>query len=320
MEGLSIIQRREIAYAFSGGPTDFERNGFYKVQDQIFALGGYGSKTMDARYEELGVKGTLGAIPKLDDKFKPYPILEAPNPRVLTVEAASYRGAYAYLWEDLQDDKIGFYKDMASSLAQALLYTRELVAHDIFNRARDATLPQGWDNLSLGNAAHQLLNAGAGTYSNLLAAAAPSETLLKSIMDYFDKLPDHNGRPNKAARIVIICHISRLRDWKQILSATTAITQVPGVTLTAGTVNTNSAIPNYFQADNVTVIGTPYFNATDLNSAIVIAPGINGLYWRKRYSREGMFDDNNPPKTTHFTWEKYICGSVDQRAILVVGF
>lgn len=321
MEGLSIIQRREIAAAFKNGPADFEKNGFYKVQNQIFALGGYGSSTMDARYAELGVKGVLGAIPRQRDRFKPYPLIDAPNPKILTVEASSYRGAYAYLWEDLQDDKMGYYKEMASSLAQAALFTRELIAHDMFNRAKDSTLPQGWDGLTLANAAHPLLNPAAGTYSNTIAAAAPSETILQSVMDYFDKIPDHQGRPNKAStKIVLLVHISKLRAWRQILNSPTAITNVAAAQLTSTSPNPNPQIPNYFQSDNVTVIGTPYFTATDLNSFIAIAPGINGLYWRKRFTREGLFDDNNPPKTTHFVWDKFTCGSVDHRAILVVGF
>lgn len=317
MEGLSVIQRKDIRDAFKESNRTFESQGFYRVVNSIYETSLYGSRRMDAAYEEIGIKSSLSSVPRMDDKAKPHPVLSAPSPRVLTVRPVSYRGSYAYLWEDLQDDKAGYYREMAATLGHALLFTRELVGHEPFNRARDATFLQGWDNNPLGFATIPLLDAGAGTYSNVYAAAAPSETTLDAVMNHFDRVPDNRGRPTKVQRIILIVHITRLRHWRQLLRA--AARDV-AVEVPVGTgANANPQMPNRFSADNITVIGTPYFTAADLNSFIALGAQ-NGLYWRTRFTKDGMDELTNPPRTLHWAWSKFALGVADKRQIAVWGF
>jgi hypothetical protein len=310
MDGvLSITQRKEIRAAFDMGARAYGQNEWYKVYAQIFSGGIHGGpKSSNSAYEDIGFMVGLRNIVKKENLIAPATELTAPEPKTFRVVHETYDGAYSYYYEIIKNDKTGYYRMVAASLGEARMYTRELVGHEYFNRSGDPTFTTGWDNLPLASNAHKLLNGA--TYDNTLAAAGVSETLLNNIMNYFDAVPDHQGRVGKVSNLTIFTHISNLRAWRQLLNADVAFTHPQGGA------NQNPAIRNLFSADNITVVGTPYLIGT--NKHIVLGPK-HGFFWFDRDRYDEMIPEQNPRRETHVVFDQLAKGCSDARQVLVIG-
>lgn len=308
---FTITQRAELARLAEKGNEQFERA--YK---DIYAGGKYSSINSNTAYEQLARYAPLGvSIPRVADKARATPQLISLEPKVRTFRHESFRAGYTYLWEDFIDDKWGFFKEQAAGLGELMDFTLELLGHEAFNRFNDATFTSGWDNLPLGHANHLLLDGG--TYSNLLTAAPPSETLYENILNALDAIPDDFGRLTRANSHKLVVHRTRFRAWDQLFKTPTAVVETPGVTIASG-VNPNQGIPSRFRADyaGTQLIGTRYFNQPGLVAALA---DNHELVWIDRLApKQDMLDRKDPPAVMHRIWYKGSRGWMDARRIVIV--
>ena len=142
-------------------------------------------------YHEEPVLYGFGAAPELPDGMP----VTYQSGGVLFIQRYVYRVyglAFALtkvLVEDGDHIKIG--QLYSRHLAQSMVETKETLAANILNRAMNASFPVG-DGVSLCNASHPLANGG--TFSNLLTAAALSQTSLEQGLIAVRNAVDNNGK------------------------------------------------------------------------------------------------------------------------------
>lgn len=141
-------------------------------------------------YHEEPVLFGMGAAPELPDGMP----VTYQSGGVLFIKRYVYRvyGLAFALTQVLIDDgdHIGIGQIYARHLAQSLIETKETLAANVLNRSFNASYPGG-DGVSLINAAHPIV---AGTYSNLLTAAALSQTSLEQALVAVRNAVDANGK------------------------------------------------------------------------------------------------------------------------------
>jgi hypothetical protein len=141
-------------------------------------------------YHEEPVLYGFGAAPELPDGSP----VTYQSGGVLFIKRYVYRvyGLAFALTKVLVDDgdhiKIG--QIYARHLAQSLIETKETLSANILNRAFNASYPGG-DGVSLANASHPIVG---GTFSNLLTAAALSQTSLEQGLIAIRNAVDNNGK------------------------------------------------------------------------------------------------------------------------------
>lgn len=301
---FDITQRKGLEQVTKEAKAEFT-----SVYKEFYSGGEYGTMKGDGAYEEFVRFTGLPGIAKENSKYDATPQLQAFEPKMYRIRFEEYRGGFFYLTRDLDDDQIGFFKKQAASLGKSMAYTHELLGHYIFNNATNGALLGGWDNKTLGASNHDLLNGQ--TYSNLLPAGGPSEATMQSILDYYDRVPNDNGRPYKVNSIRLFVHTKRYRDWRRLVGSSVAFTSPVD-----GSANANSAITTKFGDDNVTVIGTPYLE----NESTVICIGAqHELFWIDRTpTRSRMIQKEDPEGYLHtISWRGNV-GWVDPKMVAIV--
>lgn len=313
LDVLSITAQGELKKAFDEGMKGYGQGQFYQVYKTVYGSGAHGSEMpSDGKYERLGVKGGISTILEAPNPQEPEPLLSAPAPEVFTVEHERHAGAFKYNREIALDDKLGWYTYVAGTLGAATMFAKEVSMHMPFILSAGAgAIISGWDQLSLGNAAHRLLTGQ--TFDNTLTAAAPSETLLTNITAFFDRVPDHAGRATPVRNIFILTQLNNLRAWRQVLNAVAANV---AITHPATGANQNPNMPSQFSADNFTVQGTPYIYGT--NKHIAFGPR-HGMVTYRRLSKDRMYTRDAPEELVHATIQKYYKGWSSANEILVIG-
>ena len=272
----------------------------------------YGLGSIDtSHYQLIRMSRFEGPIPEVPNKMDVSPTLTPPEPKPFTATSRDFRLKFVYLEDDAADDQVGYYEFNAAALGEGADLTRELMAMEPFNRALDPTFTSGWDNLTLGNNAHQLENGG--LYSNLLPAAAPSEALLEQVKNYFARIPTAGGWPVQETDFTIVCSESYARRWAQILNADTAIAHPfnPG-----SEPNQNPAIPNLFVAEGgrIKIVGTPYLEHEDWQ--FFLAKG-NELAMKERWYKNYTYRHDDPEGMAHVVKLRLLNFWGDARRILV---
>lgn len=260
-----------------------------------YQFGEQGSRTFDGNILEDAFIPGLVSVPEVNNPGLPTPIMQGPRVEVVRYRRRTWRGGVRYLWEDTIADKIGYYSRLTKGLSEALEYSLELLYHEPFFRATDSTYVGGWDRLPLLNSAHLLL--GSGTFNNQFTFASPTDTVIRSIEEQFDTLPDPYGRPYAVNRIVIFTSTKLVRTFMQALGAQVALTHPVG-----GSANQNPAIPPAFDAGRFTVIASPYLNQVASGNIYFALGQGHQMFVGKAFSRERMFELNDPPAYQHEVW------------------
>ncbi len=289
---------------------------YRSVAPQLYqgAAEGLGFGSTDSAVEQVIRLPLIEAtLPEVPNKGDVSPSLTPLQPRAVTVTGRTFRARMEYYWEDVQDDKWGYWDAQATEFGKSVERTIEVLAHEIFNRAFDASFPGGWDNLTLANANHQLM-AG-GTYDNTLPAQPPSETLLEQILDYGMNIPSEYGWPSVSNRVYIITGDTYARRWAQILNSPTAIAHPYNTSTTA---NQNPAIkPLITSADGrVTIVSAPYLENKDWQFALYEG---HELFFFRRWMYEDMEELKDPRAIVHYRGLRVVNGWVDARKVLVIG-
>ena len=313
---LSIEFRRGVREAFDKGMAGYGGD-WYKIYEQIYGGGAYGIMDSDGYYEELGdIPGIADAMTQTSRR-DPAPYMVAGSPRIFAVEHTMYKAAIAFLYDIMKNDKIGWHQKIAQSFGEVPMWTRELIGHELLNRATDATLTSGFDNKPLGSSTHVLPN---GTVvDNTLAAMGFSEGMLKQVSDYFDKTPTPEGRPRpqRTAQIRIVTKFSNLDLAEQILTNiqknVATVDPVAGVATTA---NQNPAQTNILQSRRYTIIGTPYINSATRH--ICQGPK-HGLFWYNRDAYNDNYTLNNPKGSVEVRVDEFSTGYASFYELLVIG-
>jgi hypothetical protein len=266
-----------------------------KVGLQPYKYGEQGSRSFDGNLLEAGMIPGLISIPENNNPGSPTAILSGSRPQLVRYRRRTWRGGVRYLWEDTITDKIGYYQMLVRGLSEATQYSLETLYHEPFFRAADATYVGGWDEKPLLSSTHLLL--GGGTWNNTNAYAAPTDTILRQIEERFDTLPDPYGRPYAVNNIVIFTSTSLVRTFKQILGAVTAISNPTG-----SGVNPNPNIPSVLTAGRFTVIASPYLNSISSGNVYFAIGQGHKMFVAQAFSRERMFELNDPPGFQHEVW------------------
>lgn len=290
-------------------------NDYQRVYMDLYrgAADGYGYGKVDSgTWQVLRMPRYEGTLPEVPNKLDVSPDISVPEMKPITATARDFRAKFLYLTDDAEEDKIGFYAHQASGFAQAIERTVEIMAHEPFNKAKDATYTSGWDGKPLADAAHLIENGG--TYDNTLTAAPPSETLLENIYDYANNIPSASGWPLKETTFTIITGPAYARQWKQILGSTTAI-ESPS---TAGGANANPAVPNRFASEDgrVTVVSTPYLLTPTMQFVL-----FNGheLAFKERWRKTREFMQDDPEAIAQVAKLRLLNYWGDARRVLVIG-
>lgn len=266
-----------------------------RVGARPYEFGAEGVRQFDGSILEVAYLPGLVSVPEVNDPNLPTPLLSGKRPQVLRYRRRTWRAGVRYPWELTLDDRIGYYKALVRGLAEAMEFSLERLYHEPFFRAVDATYVGGWDRLPLLHNAHQLL--GFGTYNNRRVFTAPTDTVIRSIQEYFDTVPDPYGRPVSVNKIMIFTSQKHFLAFRQALNATAAITNP----LASGA-NPNANIPPAFEADRFIVVGSPYLNQVN-NGDVYFALGAgHTMFIGKAFSRDRMFERNDPPAYQHEVW------------------
>jgi hypothetical protein len=273
----------------------------------------FGAEGADLKFDgsilEMAAMPGLVSVPEINDPNSPTPVLQGPRLEAVRYRRRTWRGGVRYLDELELDDRIGYYKRLVRSLADALEYSLELLYHEPFIRAIDPNYIGGWDRKPLLDTAHLLL--GSGTYNNRRAFVAPTDTVLEEIQLHFDTIPDPYGRPVPVNRIMLFVSQKLFYRFKQILQARTAIINPVGTG-----VNPNPNIPSVVETERFVLVGSPYLNRIN-NGDVYFALGAgHTLFLAKAFSRERMFKENNPPSTQHEAWWSGNVGWFDTTQVL----
>lgn len=304
---FDIIYRKGLEKAAAMAKSEFISvyKEFYKGAKQNRGILSEGS-----RYREFLRMTGLPNIPKEVDKMATTPQLQAYEPKLLRVEFEAWRGGFFYLDRDLSDDQLGFYREMASTLGTSMAYTLELQGHYTFNQATNASILGGWDRLSLQNSAHKLLNGQ--TYSNVISAGGPTEATLQAILDYFDRVPNDNGRPMKVNNITLYVHTKKYRAWRQLVGSNVAFLHPAS----GSADNSNSGIQSKFMDDQITVVGTPYFENETL--VVAVANGHELVWIDREKPKQRIIERDDPQGYLHTIEYRGTSTWVDARHVAVV--
>ena len=190
----------------------------------------------------------------------------------------------------------------ARHLAQSLIETKETLCANLYNRAFNATFPGG-DGVSLVNAAHPL-GPGGGTFSNLLTAAAMSQTSVEQGLIAVRNAVDNNGKRIRLQPLKLVCAPANVFQAEVILKSV----------LRTGTANNDI---NPINSMGLLSGGQANFSRFTSATAWFIqtnAPEGMKLMMRRTLekSMEGDFEtDSMKYKST----ERYIPGWTDPRAV-----
>lgn len=272
------------------------KENWAKVGLRPYEFGGNANRTFDGNFLEEALIPGLLSIPEVNNTGAPTPILTGPKIEAVRYRRRTWRGGVKYLWEDTIADQIGYYKRLVANLGDALQYSLEYLYHEPFFRALDGAYVGGWDNKPLLDDAHLLL--GGGTWDNKNPYVAPTDTVLRTIEETMDTLPDPYGRPYAANRLMIFTSTKLLRTFEQVLNSRTAITNP----YASGQVNPNANIPPAFDAGRFRVVGSPYLNRVNNGDVYFVLGEGHKLFVAKAFSRERMFEVNDPPGYQHEVW------------------
>lgn len=261
-----------------------------------YEWGGNANRRFDGNYLEEAFIPGLTSIPEVNNPGDPTPLLAGPKIEGVRYRRRTWRGAVRYLWEDAFGDKIGYYQNLVSGLGQAALYSRELLYHEPFIKAVDTTYLGGWDNKPLLDDAHLLL--GGGTWDNKFVYVTPTDLVLRFVEETMDTLPDPYGRPFAAGQLLIFTSTNLYRTFEQILNARTAITNP----YASGQVSPNPNIPPAFDAGRFRVVGSPYLNRVNNGNVYFVLAKGHKMFVATAFSKERMFELNNPPAYQHEVW------------------
>jgi len=305
MPALTIAEQKALR-----GILRQAQENWARVGERPYTFGAEGVRRFDGSILEVAYMPGLVSVPEVGDPNAPTPILQGGRPQVLRYRRRTWRGGVRYLDELELDDRIGYYRRLVSGLAEALQFSLERLYHEPFFRAVDPTYIGGWDRKPLLDTAHLLL--GAGTYNNRRAFAAPTDTVLKEIQQHFDTIPDPYGRPVPVGRIMIFTSQKWFYNFKQLLGATTAITNP----LASGQVNPNPNIPSIVETERFVLVGSPYLNNINGGDVYFALGSGHTMFIGRAFSRERMFKLNDPPATQHEVWWSGNVGWFDATRVL----
>ena len=252
-------------------------------------------------YHEEPVLYGFGAAPELPDGMP----VTYQSGGVLFIQRYIYRVfglAFALtqvLVEDGDHIKIG--QLYSRHLAQSMVETKETLGANILNRAFNSSFPIG-DGVSFINASHPLANGG--TFSNLLTAAALSQTSLEQSLVAVRNAVDNNGKRIRLNPKKLVVSPSNIFQAEVLLKSV----------LRAGTAN-NDINP----VKSMGLLDGGQANVSRLTSVanwFILTDAPEGLKMLKRRglqkSMEGDFEtDSMRYKST----ERYIPGVTDPRAM-----
>jgi len=293
--------------------VDKVRGEYRKHYPELYrgARAPYGYGTIDkSHYQLIRMSRIEDPLPEVPNKMDVSPTLSPPEPKPFTATSRDFRAKFFYLADDEADDKVGYYAFNAQGLAEAAERTKELMAHEPFNRATDPTYLSGWDNQPLISTTHQLENGG--TYSNRIPAATPSEALLEQVKEYFSKIPSPGGWPIKETDFIIVASDAYARRWAQILNADTAISHPKNPSITP---NQNPAIPSLFAAEGgrIVIVGTPYL--VNPNHQFFLAKN-HELAFKVRWDRQYTAKYDDPEGMAHIVKLRLLTYWADARRIV----
>lgn len=299
MATLPLAEIQALKGVFRDAATNFQRVG-----ERIYEGGANPRPKFDGNYFEDGFWGGLHLIPEVDRAGSPTPVIVGFDPVIVRYRRRSWRGAVRYLWEQQYGDKIGYYAKLAKSLAEALMYTRELVAHEPLNRGMDSTYLGGWDNKPLLDTTHPLLS-GSGTFSNRRTYASPSQSVLEDIQLYFNTVPDPYGRPIVVPKITLVVPSAQEYTWRQLLNTTTAISRVEGNTLSSS-INPNPNIVSVVESGRFTLLTTPYLfynpNTSGVPQVYYALGAGHELFLADAFLKTKTWEMDDPDAVVHRVW------------------
>ena len=164
-------------------------------------------------YHEEPVLYGFGAAPEMPDGSP----VTYQSGGVLFIKRYQYRVwglAFALTQVLVEDgDHIRIGQIYARHLAQSLVETKETLCANVLNRAFNASYPGG-DGVALNSASHPIVS---GTFSNLLTAAALSQTSLEQGLIAVRNAVDNNGKRIRLQPRAITCSPSNVFQAEVII-------------------------------------------------------------------------------------------------------
>lgn len=200
----------------------------------------------------------------------------------------SYALAFVISEEMLEDGKFNMMANLGAALGRSARWTRELLGHDVLNRAFSATKYVGRDGLALIANNHPLYPAG--TASNLLSGDL-SEATLEDAWERFQLMTDERGMFVEAQPTVLVVHPTEVLNARRLLES---------ASLNNATLNTagNPAVVNPLQG-MVRIVSSPYL--TDTDAWFVLGDTMDNsimFYDRKPFDTK-TWDDDDADGTIH---------------------
>jgi hypothetical protein len=179
--------------------------------------------------------------------------------------------------------------NLSASLGKSARWTRELLGHDVLNRAFSATKYVGRDGVALISASHPVIS---GVQSNLLTGDL-TELTLEDAWERFQLMTDERGMFVDATPTTLVVHPTEVLNARRLLESA-SLNTVAGVANDVG----NPAIINPLQG-MVRIVSSPYL--TDPDAWFVLGDTIDNqilFYDRKSFDTK-TWDDDDADGTIH---------------------
>lgn len=251
--------------------------------------------------QEYAGGGLLAETPE-GGEISPLTITEGYTHRY---RARKFAGKYVVTQEALDDSKYGKIIQAVKRLKRSAWKTADIDATNLLVRATNAAFP-GPDGVALASASHPL--AAGGTFSNLMASAAPSIAAWNAGIAQLDQMVSHDGQIEGYKAKAILHPVAQRGIWTVLLGSQM------DPTVTAGNFNAINVIKEY--GGEIKRVQLKYWNNTTTNWAIQ-TDADNGFQfrWRDKF-RSNSWVDENQQLINYAISGRFDTGTSDPRCVL----
>ena len=215
----------------------------------------------------------------------------------------AYGKGFIVTREAKDDNQYGYYKKGARALNRSMNITKEVRTHVLYNTAFSASSAMtGGDGVAMCSASH-INGPSGGTYSNIITAAAFSESSLEDMLKTIMRAKDDRGLAIKLRATKLIGHTNNKFEFDRVLNSS----------LRSGTADNDKNVLMGTISNGV--VTSPYLDA-NTNAWFIMTDAEEGLTYYDRtpleFGEDKAFMSDN---TRYKAYMRFSTGYSDPRGI-----
>jgi hypothetical protein len=215
----------------------------------------------------------------------------------------AYGKGFIVTREAKDDNQYGYYKKGARALNRSMNITKEVRTHVLYNTAFSASSAMtGGDGVAMCSASH-INGPSGGTYSNIITAAAFSESSLEDMLKTIMRAKDDRGLAIKLRATKLIGHTNNKFEFDRVLNSS----------LRSGTADNDKNVLMGTISNGV--VTSPYLDA-NTNAWFIMTDAEEGLTYYDRTPLEFGEDKSFMSDNTRYkAYMRFSTGYSDPRGI-----